>query len=270
MVIVPLYKENLTRDEEISLRQLSKIIKCDKIFVICPMGLKIPSIASNWGKRYFSREYFENINGYNSLMLSAEFYASFYDYQYMLIYQLDCLIFSDELIKWSKKDYSYVASPWFANFWNDPALGLWKVGNGGFSMRKISSALKVLGMIVPKGTLKSAGQRAAYSYIDSLNPSNHYRAMYDEEDHNVNKLVTVEEDVREYPLNEDLFWSFEAPQLDPTFRIPEANEALTFGFEKCPEWCFSENGNQLPMGCHAWFREGREFWVKFLSPEILS
>ena len=37
-----------------------------------------------------------------------------------------------------------MGAPWFKNFEPDPASGFWAVGNGGLSLRKVSSALAVL------------------------------------------------------------------------------------------------------------------------------
>lgn len=269
-VVVPVYREKLDAEELISVRQLKKVIKNKNIIIICPCGLKISNELICFNKIEFPKEYFNDINGYNNLMLSTGFYKAFIDYKSILIYQLDCLIYRNELQKWMKKNYSYVAPPWFAKFWNDPELGLWKVGNGGFSLRKISSAIKVLDTKVPRGTMNAAVERAKNSYIDPLNTSNHYRLQSQRSVQNDTDFVSVEEDLRDYPLNEDLFWSFEAPLIDPSFKIPSAQEALGFAFEKCPKWCFEKNMNTLPMGCHAWFKEDREFWEGFLSKDLMS
>jgi hypothetical protein len=267
VIVVPVYRSFLSEDEKISLKQLIHVLGNRNIVIISPDGIDLPIECHNLEIQCFESHYFENIDGYNRLMLSSAFYRRFDRYQYMLIHQLDCLVFRDDLHKWSIKDYSYVAPPWFGKFWHDPELGLWKVGNGGFSLRKISSAIKVLETKVPRGTMKAAIERARNSYIDPLNPSNHYRREINPHTHNDADFVSVEEDIRDYPLNEDLFWSFEASLLDPTFLIPTAQEALPFAFEKCPRWCFEHNSNSLPMGCHAWAKEDREFWLGALSQE---
>jgi len=265
VIIVPVYQIELSDDELTSVKQLSKVMGHHKIIIVCPERLELPKVVSHWEAVRFSPEFFRGIDGYNNLMLCSEFYQQFQQYKDILIHQLDCLVFRDELSKWSARGFSYVAPPWFGKFWNDPKLGLWRVGNGGFSLRRTSSALKVLGMRVPKGTMKSAGERAAQSYIDQKNSSNHYRASQHPVSNVENGLVSVEDDLREYPLNEDLFWSFEAPLLEPSFRIPTAKEALTFAFEKAPRWCYRKNWLRLPMGCHAWAKEDRAFWEKNLK-----
>ena len=42
-VIIPVYKENLVKNELLSFRQCIKILKNHDIHVICPLGLDLPS-----------------------------------------------------------------------------------------------------------------------------------------------------------------------------------------------------------------------------------
>ena len=50
---------------------------------------------------------------YNRLMMSEQFYRAFEGYEYILIYQLDCLVFSNALEEWCRKGYDYIGAPWF-------------------------------------------------------------------------------------------------------------------------------------------------------------
>ena len=96
-------------------------------------------------------------------MLSFNFYESFLDYKYILIYQLDAFVFKDDLIFWCNKNYDYVGAPWIASISNNPFTLLlnkissifdskekkerkkifFKVGNGGFSLRKVASHYQI-------------------------------------------------------------------------------------------------------------------------------
>lgn len=62
--------------------------------------------------RYFNEQYFDSRKSYNELMLSVDFYRSFREYQYMLIYQLDAFVFEDQLEYWCNKGYDYIGAPW--------------------------------------------------------------------------------------------------------------------------------------------------------------
>ena len=60
-----------------------------------------------------------------------------------MIYQLDCLVFSDKLLEWCELDYDYIGAPLPVSK-SDPDKGLSRAGNGGLSLRKAKSFLKVL------------------------------------------------------------------------------------------------------------------------------
>ena len=75
-------------------------------------------------------------------MLDVELYRSFSSYAYMLVYQLDAFVFNDRLLEFCSMGYDYIGSPMRrTDSWRDIGCS---VGNGGFSLRKISSMLRVL------------------------------------------------------------------------------------------------------------------------------
>jgi hypothetical protein len=101
------------------------------------------------------------IQGYNRMMLAREFYDLFAECEYILICQTDAWIFRDELALWCDKGYDYVGAPWPKHKkYDNPIIkcylkirkalfssptnilrqdGFEKVGNGGLSLRKVSS-----------------------------------------------------------------------------------------------------------------------------------
>ena len=150
--VTPIYKEHQTAEEEISLRHLKHHLESYNTFAIVPSGLQnVPSFLEI---KEFPRKYFQSTHSYNKLMLSKQFYQSFANFDYILIYQLDCLVFSDQLYAWCEKGYDYIGAPFFRNYDDNgtplfknnetPKDGLCCVGNGGFSLRKVSTFLKVL------------------------------------------------------------------------------------------------------------------------------
>lgn len=263
VILIPIYRDLLTPDEEISLEQVFKVYPNQQKILIVPSSLRVPKKLDGITCCKFDRDFFDGTDGYNNLLLCKEFYHSFCQWEYILIYQLDCLIFRANVDKWCSFGWSYIGSPWFREFWNDPKKGLWKTGNGGFSLRKVQDAIRVLEKTVPSGVMGSAMERASGEYYDTTNPNNHLRknqCIHSSK----SGLVSVEEDLHRYPLNEDIFWSFEAERLDPDFKIPSARKALSFAFEKAPRWSYRRNWWRLPTGCHAWAKEDREFWLRFL------
>src|ERR1044071_9510110 len=86
--------------------------------------------------------------------MSEPFYRAFEEYDYILIYQLDCLVFSNALEAWCHKGYDYIGAPWFERWHqlrsersaypDEIVEGFGAVGNGGFSLRNVRAALDVL------------------------------------------------------------------------------------------------------------------------------
>lgn len=96
-VVVPVYKNELEWYEKISLRQAQNVFHNNPIIFVMPedfTGVYIPPVHTNskrLRKFFFPARFFSSIEGYNELMLSAEFYKAFESYEYILIYQLDAL-----------------------------------------------------------------------------------------------------------------------------------------------------------------------------------
>ena len=114
-VIIPFYKNTLTANEEISLLQCQKVLNNHLIISIKPNHLILPvftqklSLANTIS---FDDKYFKSINAYNALLVSEDFYDAFLSFEYILIYQTDAFVFSDELNYWCSIGYDYLGAPW--------------------------------------------------------------------------------------------------------------------------------------------------------------
>lgn len=260
VVVIPVYKEVLNSFEEVSFRQVCNILNKYDITIACPELLNIDNYKRIAGeaskvirKESFNKTFFEGIAGYNELMLSSVFYERFSTYKFMLIYQLDCYVFKDELLYWTNLNYDYIGAPWIFNDYrkwtlsqkiryqikrtilrytnapNNITTTYYKVGNGGFSLRKIDSFLSTLNRYQKSNRL----------------------AKYKQEDTAV--------------LNEDVFWSREVNRYFPFFKIPNYKIGLNFAFDVNPRICYEINKQNLPFGCHAWQRYDLEFWAEFIN-----
>jgi hypothetical protein len=171
-------------------------------------------------------------------------------YQYILIYQLDVFVFRDELEYWCNQGYDYVGAPWITSDEEKPIdIGLWKVGNGGLSLRKISYCMKVLNWKGPVLTYRYYNKIKYLPYILGWKNNISY--------------------FRKSNMNEDaLFSGFLSPTyLNP--HLPTPVKAACFAFEKFPSYLFRMCNNQLPFGCHAFHKyEYEEFWKKYIEEVV--
>lgn len=253
-VLIPIYKTTLNRLERMSLQQAYRVLQDYPLVAVKPRGLDLSPLLKEFPRletEDFDDGYFKGISGYNRLMMSAEFYSRFADVRYVLIYQLDAYVFRDELQLWCGKGYDYVGAPWlvrplykfplfvftswlkrkYCEVFHRPnsQQSNFKVGNGGFSLRKVESHLEAV------TRLKSVVEH----YL--AHPGNHI-------------------------FNEDVFFAVEVNRQGMHFSYPDYREALEFSFDKYPALCYEWNGRRLPFGCHGWYkRKMKKFWFAMLG-----
>lgn len=254
-VVLPVYKPWLTPYEHISLVQCLKVLGHYSIWLVAPHTLDVSAyyqVGPQLKIKTFDDRYFADIQGYNRLMLSEEFYQSFADEEYVLIHQLDAFVFRDELAYWCQQRYDYIGAPllrdrdfrgWIdkLDFTIRQRIATWLnlkkadgitpreistlnlVGNGGLSLRRVSAML--------------SSRKRFHRKIDAYERS---------------PLVQH---------NEDVFWSREVNRYWPWLRIPSYRKALHFSVEFYPEWAVEHyNKGNLPFGCHAWDIHGTAYW----------
>ena len=213
--------------------------------------------------RRFEDRHFESIKAYDHFMFSREFYRTFLDYQYILIYQFDCLVFSDQVLKWCEMGFDYIGAPWF-RFKDNPEKGFSRVGNGGLSLRKVRTFVKVI------ESTRYIEEPVSYLKDFCLNQLPDLGELPGLK--RILKRLRVLHDVQRgvdwytthYTLNEDRFWSDRAKLFYPDFKIAPVDVALRFSFEGFPRYCFEQNNHQLPFGCHGWVKQDRRFWAPYL------
>jgi hypothetical protein len=58
--------------------------------------------------------------------------------------------------------------------------------------------------------------------------------------------------------------------ISDNFRIPNQSIASRFSLELEPEKYFLINREEVPTGCHAWWKHDLEFWKKVLAGAVGS
>jgi len=145
-IVIPIYKSELSETERISLKQASRIFKKEKKFFVLPASLKYSYMSEEIVEIRLNDRWFQSVRSYNDLILSEDFYRRFLEYEYVLIYQLDAFVFSNELERFCRMGYDYIGAPWIDGtfYYRDGKHIIWYVGNGGFSLRKVESMIKIL------------------------------------------------------------------------------------------------------------------------------
>lgn len=236
-IVVPLYKTELSHNEELSFNNILNLYNPSDVCLFIPESLKLRKRFHAIEQQKFEDRYFENVMSYNKLMLSKVFYKRFSEYDYILVHQLDAFMFRKDLEYWCKKDYDYIGAPWLksknpiSHIFRSKKLKLRepifnKVGNGGFSLRKVNTFLK---------------------FLDT------YENIVSENEHH--PLYRIE----------DVFWSLIAPQYI-NFTIPDYKVAVDFSIDRKPEIGLKLNKGKLPFGCHGFEKsKTKPFWKKYVK-----
>lgn len=260
-IAIPLYKEQPDDKELLSLKQCINVLNNYSFVFFVP-----DSLNTDFYKNYctnkiqykferFNNDFFKGIEGYNKLMLNPKFYERFSFFKYILIYQLDAWVFRDELQYWCEKGYDYIGAPWFRG-WDKagPEAECIGIGNGGFSLRKVSSHLRAL---------------YSFSYIMKVGGLIHHLKINKSLNGIINliKGLTIKNNTfylfNDFNLNEDYFWGSVVATNFKWFKLPPVEEALKFSVEVNPSHFISKM-DQLPFGCHGWNKYEPEFWKKYI------
>ena len=209
----------------------------------------------------FPARFFGNKHRHNQLLINPLFYEAFAEYEYILIYHLDALVFSDQLAEWCARGYDYVAPVRFDMSTVPPSLEA--PVTGGFSLRRVDACLRVLRSrragVTPRAYWRNA-RRESRGLV--LIP----RALWALAKF-LPRFNTVDWELKRQflPAGEDNFWALRAHLYDPDFRRVPVGEALSFGWGLEPRHCHQLCEGKVPFGCHGWNRSAnREFWIPYL------
>lgn len=257
IVVVPLYTTRLRADERMSLQRALAMLGRHPIAIACPEGLDLAPLSALLAPgavrvERFPAAFFAGVEGYNRLMLWPEFYRRFTAWRHVLICQTDAFVFADRLLDWCRRDHDYIGAPWIAtprNAWNNALFRLtnrfrrrakqdghyFKVGNGGFSLRKVATFLRI---------------------TEEQRPQIEHMLAHPQDD---NLHV------------EDKYFSLVAPRLYPEMRIPDYTEAVDFCIDRRPAIALRLNGGKLPFACHGFDKRNvRRFWQPILARALLE
>ena len=230
VVVIPIYQEKLKLSEKAALEQARKVLGRYDICFVAPERMR--EFLERRGARaeYWPDGCFRDVRAYSHLLLTEGFYARFIDYEYMLLYQLDAFAFFDRLQEFCSLGYDYIGAPM-------PYRIGWKhtiVGNGGFSLRKISSCLSV---VKQKEEIYERTGRE-----------------------------------KEFEWDEDKFFGYCGYDEQIAFSTPDTKTALAFAVEYDVMRIYGKLSEEnLPFGCHAWPKAWYwRIWEPFVRARVAN
>lgn len=156
-VVIPYYHNGLSETERISFQQCIKVLFDYPIILVVPDNIRISKTVRVSGVESIKipSKWMQSVETYNQMMLNADFYRMFPEYEYILIYQLDAFVFRDELKEFCDLGYDYIGAPWLfgAEYFKEERNRRGHVGNGGLSLRNVEASILALkkNPVVDKG-----------------------------------------------------------------------------------------------------------------------
>ena len=159
-IIIPIFKEYFSENEFFSINYSSKVLKDKDITFIFPNELNLEYYKKTFPKiNFFSlpKEFFYSQKTYNQLCYERAFYEFFKnDCTHILILQPDAIVINSDILEWSNSRFDYIGGPESNNysynitsvmpFTDLPSFHPIRLQgcNGGLSLRKVESFIKVL------------------------------------------------------------------------------------------------------------------------------
>jgi hypothetical protein len=254
VILVFAHKPTLQWYEAISLEQCFRVLGHHPIRLVCPTGLDVSAyrrITPVLEVDFLPSHRLASYRAFNRMKILPFFYERYAAYEFLLTYELE---------EWCEQAWDYIGAPWFDGHNNarrDAApIG---VGNGGFSLRRISTMLRVM--------------RSWKAIRPTLNVYSEWRSCTDRLPRGLWRLLgnliwrnCFHHYLNRFSENEDIFWSCAGDRI-AGFRLAPYQVARHFSFEVNPERLFLECGNKLPFGCHKWMEYQPDFWRPLIEAE---
>jgi hypothetical protein len=274
-VLIVVHTPDPSPYEEISLRQCFRVLGAHPIYLVCPATLNISKyrcIVPKINVDYIDPEWQVSYANFNRLKIEPFLYERYRDYQFILFYELDAFVFRDELMHWCSRGFDYIGAPWFDSPWMKDIEGLTgytdgtvryeqaAVGNGGLSLRRVDTALKVL-----RSFSWVYRPSEIWSGADGVSFGRRFARLM--------KALTLANNsfylLNNFGANEDLFWGIYMNRNFDWFKVAPVEEALKFSQHGAPSACL-KNGGPLPFGCHGWWKDNANFWIPLIQQAARS
>lgn len=258
VVLVPTHLEALEANLAATLRHNAQVLREYPLEIILPETCNpawyeafFESNKIEGRIRFVRDDYFGSSVAVNRMGMDPAFYRMYADYDYILICHLDAWIFKDDLRAWMEKGYDFVGAPLFL-----PDVGRGRFlkrmapfgGNGGLSLRRVSTCIRVLETFKPRPNRLRIAQAL---WFLARNRRFDLAAIL------IRTLREVIADWRgtcsKYNIYEDVFFTIVAKLLGARIRIPHSREARRFSCEVNYKLLQTEClGLTPPLGIHGY------------------
>jgi len=252
VAVLPWWPHEPSEEERVGLKSIRALCEIPLV-VVLPEGCEAPPYLRPSAFERFAPQHFKSSWDYSRLLLTAEFYKRFSQFDYTVIIQSDVLLLRSVTMEDLESfSFDYIGAPWVKRDSNRQ-LYLSGAGNGGFSMRRNTSFISVLESPTPFKAvpLNHFSPKRGLFLAGAIYGSAALRLT-------VEKLATS---LVRAKVHEDTFWARIAPLLHPDFTVCPPEAAARFAVEREPAFVSTFAGESGPMGAHAWRKHGGDFFL---------
>jgi Protein of unknown function (DUF5672)/Uncharacterised nucleotidyltransferase len=155
-IVLPIHRSRLDDKILATVDRAIALLQHGDWHLVAPMSLDTSFYEKRYGKPIvrFRNACLDSVRNYSRLLLTDEFYATFAQYEYMLVIQDDVYVLRDDLAYWQARQFDYIGAPWPTGLEYVLSMSYKPgihghtvtayVGNGGFSLRRIAACRQLL------------------------------------------------------------------------------------------------------------------------------
>ena len=254
VIVIPVYQKT---PEAPAIKRVLEVLDEYDLCFIAPKSLdtkEYEALLEAKSKQYsiqrFDDKYFKNVRSYSKLCLESKLYRAFEDYNYIFLFQEDGWVFKNELKDWCEKGFDYIGAPWFEGFEKaDKTSSMVEFsGNGGVSLRKVSSFINIL---KKEGSFINRLKAEPIRTLANLIVKTRFKTEFQKLKERTNEDAVICGYLKDrYSL-----------------KIAPNREAVFFSFETMPKRLYELTEGVLPFACHGYKKYDPEFWKEFIPKE---
>ena len=245
VVVIPIHREEPSDIEKIGLCQALKVFKNYPIVFQTSRGLN-----TAWYKKFcqdkvpveFRESPFNSFSEYNTVLHDPAFFASFNDYEYMMVCHMDAFPFRDELPQWCSSGYDVIGGVVYERGWEE----------------NVKLTTRLFGLRTPPYYFNGGFILYKNTVMTNVLSNLPFSVKMFKEFHRLRRNGV-------YPLNDIMLAQIQHKFKD-FLKIPEKHVAARFGANLMDDYDLkllsftNKDLSSLPFGAHGWFRWQKDFW----------